>query len=420
MEHTNQQTDTAITASNEQQIAHNGFSTPTKVERVKSFRAYAFEKAGLNRGDYLALKTYLKWIMDGHLVDETYDENEQFLLKQQLQKKIAYKEEEKEKMDGDKRAAIEVNKPSIEKKIKELNEEIQQTKIDLAENKIQTGYEPIRYYSYVSLTILLTFYLIFFYSSSIYSAFFRNPETMIENGGSDIVMLLDSIFDPKGIFTLSTSLIFSYLGSFIFFAIGIAPHSVYNNKGNYRKLKAGAIVLFALIADAALAYKIDKGLQDMKTMAGIAEMDWKFYTSINFYLVLLFGFAAYLVWGFTYEMMLTEKNKKTGQIKATLIIKGLKDEIKKLRDELQILDNKIIDLETQIKAILAQVEQLKGDLENRMLKPDELSQNLTSFYMGWNQFLNGTSDLSQEKEKCEITFNEFLQKHFNKEVIVLN
>ena len=61
----------------------------------------------------------------------------------------------------------------------------------------------------------------------------------------------------------------------------------------------------------------------------------------------------------------------------------------------------------------AELEKLKSDLESRMLNPDALSQNLTSFYMGWRQFLNGTRDLNIEKVKCEETFNEFMQAQFN-------
>ncbi|OYX86719.1 MAG: hypothetical protein B7Y83_00410 [Flavobacteriales bacterium 32-34-25] len=417
MELTNKKTEPVVATTNENLPTPNKLVATPKVERVKSFRAYAFEKAGLNGGDSIALKTYLKWIKDGHLVDETFDENEQHLLKQQLKNKILSKEDEKEKLDGDKRAVLEVNKPVIEKKIKELNDEIQQTKIDLAENKVQTGYQAEKYFMYASLTFLLSFYLLFFYASAIYASFFRNAGTILKTAGDDIALYLDSIFDVNGIFTLSPSLIIVYLGAFLFFAIGLIPHNI---EGKNKKLNIGLAIFGAFIADSLMAYKIDLGIHDLKLMAGIADANWNFYSSINFYMVLLFGFCAYLVWGYMFEMMLKEKNKKTGDVKAALIIKGLKEEIKILQEELQVLQSKIIDLETQIKTILSQLEQLKGELENSMLRPDALSQNLTSFYMGWNQFLNGTSDLSLEKENCEITFNEFMQSQFSKEVAVLN
>ena len=415
MELSNKQSEPAVETANDNLQTQLDLLSTQKVERVRSFREYAFEKAGLNRGDYLSMKANLKWIKDGHLVDETYNEKEEHLLKQQVKNKIIAKDEEKEKVDGEKRTSIEVSKPSIEKKIKDLNDEIQQTKLDLEDNKIGTGYQPEKYFMYAGLTVLLSFYLLFFYASAIYASFFRNAGTILKTAGDDIALYLDSIFDVNGIFTVSPSLIIVYLGAFLFFAIGLIPHNI---EGKNKKLNIGLAIFGAFIADSLMAYKIDLGIHDLKVMAGIADSDWHFYSSINFYMVLLFGFCAYLVWGYMFEMMLKEKNKKTGDARAALIIKGLKEEIKTLKNELQVLEAKIIELETQIKNILSQLEQLKKDLESRMLNPDALSQNLTSFYMGWRQYLNGT-DLSLEKVKCEETFNDFMQAQFN-QVALLN
>ena len=105
METLNNQTDSVLETKNDNLQTQIEAITTQKLERVKSFREYAFGKAGLNRGDYLSLKTYLKWIADGHLVDDTYNENEQLLLKQQVKNKLQTKEEEKEKIEGEKRNA---------------------------------------------------------------------------------------------------------------------------------------------------------------------------------------------------------------------------------------------------------------------------------------------------------------------------
>ncbi|RAR71487.1 coiled-coil domain-containing protein [Flavobacterium aciduliphilum] len=381
-----------------------------KVERVKSFKDFGFKRAGQNLGSWLSLKTHLNWIRDGHFVDETYNENEVEILRQQAENKILSKDEEKEKIEGDKKTAIEVLKPSIERKIKDLNDEIQQTRIDLADKTLQTGYESIKFIMYSTLVVILSFYLLFFYASTIYAAFFRNKSSLIANAGGDISLYLDSIFDVKGIFTASPILLIVYLGAFLFFAIGLIPHNI---EGKNKSYYIGLSLFGALVADSMLAYKIDKGLHDLKIMAGISDGEWYFYTSINFYLVLLFGFAAYLVWGYMFEMMLKEKTKKSPDIKANIIIKGLKEEISLLRIELSNLETRIIELETQLKAIMSQLEQLKKELEKRMQNPDALSQNLTSFYMGWQQYLNNTTEFINEKDLCEQTFNEFIQSQFH-------
>lgn len=286
-----------------------------KVERVKSFKDFGFKRAGQNLGESLALKNHLNWIKDGHIVDETYSDKEANLLRQQAENKILAKDEEKVKIEGEKRTASEVVKPSLENKIKDLNDEIQQTRIDLAENKIQTGYEPIKFFIFAALVIILSLYLLFFYASTIYAAFFRNAKSIIA-AGDDISLVMDSIFDVKGIFTASPALIIVYLGAFLFFSIGLIP---YNIEGKNKKTTIALSVLGALIADGMLAYKIDLGIHNLKVMAGVAEADWQFYSSINFYLVLLFGFCAYLVWGFMFELMLKEKSKKSHNTIATLI-----------------------------------------------------------------------------------------------------
>ena len=417
MELTNNQSEQSVETAKENLQTPLDVLASKRVERVTSFREYAFEKAGLNRGEHIALKANLQWIKDGHIVDETFNENEQHLLKLQAENKIILKEAEKEKIDGEKRTALEVGKPSLERKIKDLNDEIQQTKIDLAENNVQTGYQPEKYFMYAGLTIILSFYLLFFYASAIYASFFRNAGSILKLAGEDIVLYLDSIFDIKGIFTASPSLIIVYLGAFLFFAICLIPHNIEGKNKNWFVVFA---IFGAFIADSLMAYKIDLGIHDLKIMAGVPDAEWHFYSSINFYMVLLFGFCAYLVWGYMFELMLKEKNKKTGYVKAVLIIKGLKEEIKSLKNELLVVEAKIIELETQIKSILSQLDQLKKDLEKKMVNPDALSQNLTSFYMGWRQFLNGTNDLMLEKERCEQTFNDFMQTQFNQTIATLN
>lgn len=387
----------------------NSSKLATKVERVKNFQDYALQQAGLNNGDPTSLKTHLSCIKDGYVVDETYNETEHQARKQQILGKIELKQDEKEKTEGNKRNIETVEIPSSKEKIKDCDSEIQQTKLDLEANKIHTGYQAIKHYTYMTLVVLLSVYLILFYASTIYASFFRNASTLIELAGDDIALYLDSIFDVKGIFTPSYTLIIVYLGAFLFFAIGLIPHTI---EGKYRKLKSGFAIIGALIVDALLAYKIDKGIHDLKVMAGIAEEDWNFLMSINFYLVLAFGFLAYLVWGYMFELMIQEKDKKNAHISAELLIKGLKKTIREERQHIKTLETKVIELESQIAVLKAQIENLKKDLDRAILNPDLLSQSLTSFYMGWLQFLNGSTELDAKKEACTSTYETFMATHF--------
>jgi hypothetical protein len=381
---------------------------------------YAFVQAGLHKGDPESLTAHLSSIKEGHIVDEGFSEQEHLLSKKKVEINIQDKEAEKVKLENEQLTINEVKIPAAKTLVDETKEEIKQVKIDCAEKRIKSDFQPIRYYTYAALVCFLSVYLVFFYASAINSAFFRNPQSLVANAGDDITMLLDSIFDPKGIFKLSTSLIFTYLGAFLFFAIGLMPHGILAGDGKNKKLYASLLIAGAFLADAALAYKIDKGIHDLKLMAGISDADWKFYLSINFYLVLLFGFCAYLVWGQMYEFMLAEKSKKNTDIKADIIIADLKNRLADQKQELQLLEVKVRELESAISIIKQQLEKLKKDLETAMVNPDELARNLTSFYKGWRQYLVGSSELEDEKIACEAAYSEFMSSLFIKTSQSLN
>lgn len=384
---------------------------PLIKERIKNFSNYAIQKAGLNNGDATSLRTYLKWIKDGYIVDETYNEKEHEIQKKKTQQKITEAKEAKDKLQSEKKTTEQVLIPSENKKIKELEDEIQSTALDLENEKINTGFQLTNYIMYASLVVILGLYLILFYASAIYAAFFRSAASLIELAGDDIVLFLNTIFDIKGIFTWSPALIFVYLAAFIFFAVGIIPHTI---SGKNKKAKIIGAISLALIVDILLAYKIDLGIHELKVMAGVGDQEWFFLTSINFYLVIVFGFMVYLVWGYMYDLMLKEKNKKNAAIFAEITIKGHKNEIKDLKIRIKELDTKVIELEAQIDTLQQRIEQLKKDLEKAMLNPDLLSQNLTSFYMGWRQFLNGSDDFSSKKDKCDEMYEAFMSKNFTR------
>ena len=380
-------------------------------ERIKSFDKYAFEKAGLNTGDATSMKTYLKWIKDGYIVDETYNEKEHEAHRNKIQAQITEKRDDREKLECEKKTTQEVHIQGEQQKVLDYEEEIQQTKLDLEQNKINTGYSSIKFFTYVSLVVLLSVYLILFYASAIYASFFRNAGSLIETAGDDIVLYLDNIFDVQGIFQPSPALLFVYLGAFLFFAIGLMPHTM---TGKFKSVKVGLAILGALIVDSLLAYKIDSGIHELKKMAGIADENWFFLTSINFYLVLAFGFLAYLVWGYLYDLMLREKEKKNAEICAALIIKDLRTKIKQQKELIKDYKAKVLELESKVNMLEEKIEQLKKDLNKAMLNPDLLSQNLTSFYSGWRQYLNSSPDYDVRKNECELAYSNFMDTHFQK------
>lgn len=386
---------------------NNEFTT-TKAANRKPLRDWGHEQAGLNRGDSAALESHLRWIREGHIVDETYNESEEMFRKKQIAMEILDKEKTKSGLDKDQQQIKEVVIPDKEKQIINLKSNIEEKKIQMAEGTIRSSYNGARFWLYTSLCFFISIYLIFFYSSAINASFFRNMQQMVNSGSNDDVsLMLNSIFDVKGIFTAGPQLIFTYLGAFIFFGFGILPHIFHHEKSKRSTVKVIMAVIICLVIDSLLAYKIDSGIYDLKTMMGIADTTWVWYKSVNFYLVLAFGFGTYLLWGFIYEASLTEHEKKNVNAKAEIEIKGLKKRIREIENEIIAKQADIMELQKQIDALKIEIEGLKKQLDQASLKPEELRRNMEQFYAGWLVFLNGTNEVNSHKESCAAIYKQF-------------
>ncbi len=246
-------------------------------------------------------------------------------------------------------------------------------------------------------------------------------QQMVNSGSNDDVsLMLNSIFDVKGIFTAGPQLIFTYLGAFIFFGFGILPHIFHHEKSKKSAVKVVIAVILCLAIDSLLAYKIDSGIHDLKSIMGIGDTTWVWYKSVNFYLVLAFGFGTYLLWGFIYEASLTEHEKKNVNAKAEIEIKGLKKRIREIENEIISSKANMVELQKQIDSLKIEIEALKKQLEQASLKPEELRRNMEQFYAGWLVFLNGTNELNINKESCANVYKQFqeslnlqLNQHLN-------
>lgn len=384
-------------------------SQPTNITTVKSFSDYGHGKSGLNRGDATTFKIFLNWIKDGFVVDENYSEQETTAKRKEIEGQIEEKKEEKQKVNADKKVIEDVQIPNKKQKKADLSNDISQVQNDLDNEMIDTGYQSTNHYLYIGLTILLSFYLLFFYASVIYSAFFRSAGLLIETSGDDLAMVIGSIFDMKGILSPSPNLIIIYLGSILFFALGIIPHTL---KGKFKSLKIIFFLILTLCVDALLAYKIDHSIHEIKVLSGIAEENWIFWKSENFYLVLAFGYLAYMVFGYVYQLMIEEKIKKNPKKIALRKIQILKNQINEINITINQYQENVVVLESKVAMLESRIELLTKRLNETMINPEVLSKSLNSFYIGWIQFLNGSSEYFNEKLECESAYNKFMEDNF--------
>lgn len=397
-------------------IVSKEFGTSRVINR-KPLREWGFEQAGLNRGDHSALECHLRWIKEGHLVDETTTVDDETRRKKQIEDQITAKAKEQSDKGNDMNHIKEVVIVDKEKQIAQHKEIIEEKKIRMAEGTIQSHYSSARFRLYAVLCFFISIYLLFFYASAINASFFRSMQQMVDNGsGNDISLMLNSIFDVNGIMKFGPQSIFTYLGAFIFFGFGILPHIFQHEKSKLKGLKVAASILVCLLIDSLLAYKIDSGIHDLKTMMGVEDSTWVWYKSVNFYLVLAFGFGTYLLWGFIYEAVMRERGKKNVNARVELEIKGLKKRIREIENDILANKKELSEIQKQIDNLILEIAKLKKDLDAVMLKPEELLRNMENFYAGWLGYLNGISENNVQKTYCDQiykTFHQSLKEQLN-------
>ena len=144
-------------------------------------------------------------------------------------------------------------------------------------------------------------------------------------------------------------------------------------------------------------------------MMNIADPSWAWFKSVNFYLVLAFGFGTYMLWGFIYEAAIKEYEKKNVTRKTEVEIKAIQKQMEVLEAEIINCKKEICDLQKIIESLKVEIESLKNDLQKALSKPEEILRSIENFYSGWLQYLNAFSETDPRRTGCDNIYRSFHQ-----------
>lgn len=382
---------------------------------IPSLQQWGHQEAGLNRGDQHAFESRLRWIREGHIVDGVHDENDEIKQIERIDKDILQKEQELNTLVHDEKFIKETTIPSKEEQIRKHEDDIDDRRIRIKEGKIKSLFNPARFWLYVLITSLLSIFLIFFYASVMNAAFFRNIQEIMKDPQT-VVMKIDSPFDPDALFGGGVKLLFSYLGAFLFFGLGLIPHILMQDKAK-KQMWVWIAVFVSLVVDGLMAYKIDKTIHQLKIMMRIPDENWFFLTSSNFYIVLVFGFGAYMLWGFLFEASIQEWQKRDMQANLQIEIEGIRRRIHELKEELNQLRARVNEIQQKIESTKLQIAHLVKSREATQLKPATLLRNMENFYAGWLQYLNSSAEYTDLKTSCDLIFKQFRSEVANQPTV---
>lgn len=328
--------------------------------------------------------------------------------------KQPYKEEQEKNRTELKKceAAIGI----YEKKEQDLNDTIGQLKneiIEVKSNPDKYGIEDgkgLKAQFYIGLFLLLpiTLYVLVFYISASYSAFFKE----FSNDS-----LTAAIFDANA---LTNSFKASWLEGvlvttipFVFMGLGYVIHMVQKGKGLKNIFRMIALFTTTFLFDALLAYQIEKKIYEFNKTTDSSPYNLNIALGeAEFWMIIFAGFVVYIIWGLVFDFVMKEF-ENIDKIRA--FIRGKKENLIDL-DKLKIeYTNKTNDFKEQTITISGKITELQSKIDGFVFPVKEYLHYHHQYKEGWFQAIN-TEIALPHKEKVELLENCDLssEEHLNK------
>jgi len=313
--------------------------------------------------------------------------------------KQPYKEEQEKERTELKKCEIAIG--VYEKKEQDLNESIDEKKQEIVEVRhnpdkfIENG-KGQRAPLYIGAVLLLpiTLYLLVFYVSASYSAFFK---TFSDDS------LTAAIFDADA---LNNSFKASWLEGvlvvtipFVFMGLGYAIHMVQKTKGFKSILRMITLIFTTFLFDALLAYMIEKKIYDFNKTLNSPPYDLKVALGeAEFWMIIFAGFVVYIIWGLVFDFVMKEFENLD---KIRMFIRAKREELVNLEKLKSTNADKITDFKQQAVTINGKIAVLQSKIDGFVFPVKEYLNYHNQYKEGWYQAIN-TELALPHKEKLEL------------------
>lgn len=353
-------------------------NNPESRRRGETYEQWGRRICGIVSGSLVALPPYLHKVYNFIYNEQAENVDLQKAAHANTQAEIERKNEE-----------IRVINSKIEdagSNIDETNKKIEELKAERQE--IKTGKEKVnkeqRLKLIIGLIIIfpLTLYLFLFYSSTFYSAFFRDPSSM--------TTVMNSMFDSNALANAYADGIaelgFVLSAPIIFLGLGFALHFFSVQDGKMKFLKMGAILLVTVMFDCILAYKIGEQMHTFGIIIGQYPIGEEYtvnmaFHDINTWAVIFCGFIVYVIWGIVFDMCMSAYDKmdlnKTRLENIKKEIEDFEQKIKAEKDNISNLRQQETDAKNHVKGLMAKLG------HEVYIDYSAISTEMNNFFAGW-------------------------------------
>ena len=296
----------------------------------------------------------------------------------------------------------------LDQKVRGIDDEISGVKSDPEKYGIDATKRPkTQFFIGILVIIPITLYLLVFYISASYSAFFKN---------FDSDKLFESIFDANALTKAMNDgwmeAIFVCTIPFAFMGLGFLIH-MFQKQKKWGTLKVIGLFLVTFIFDAILAYQIEKKIYEFGKTLSSAPFDMKIaFSSVEFWGIIFAGFVVYIIWGLVFDFVMKEHDN-IDKIKAH--IRKLKEDKSNCKTQIEALRAALNDLKQEIASINGKIAELQSKIDGFIFPKSRYLLYHTEYVKGWLLAIASEIALGQDKKdalivQCEKVAEQHLEQ----------
>ncbi|MCW5516924.1 ABC transporter permease [Muriicola sp. Z0-33] len=259
------------------------------------------------------------------------------------------------------------------------------------------------------LLAFLTVYILIFYISTSFSAFFRtfNPSTELFSG-MFYPQALQEAYDAGAL-----ELGFILFIPFVFFGLGYLIHMFWHKKSTINVLKVLLLFITTFIFDALLAYLIDEKLYNLdKTFEDPIYSVGIAFSSPSFWVIIFAGFVSYAIWGLVFDMVMKEHADRD---KIQNYIATLEKEIRNILPKREKHKEEIHAIEKGIDEVKVRCSELENIIDGFILPIRNYKALSSEYLQGWMECVSSLIAMGHEETRQYLNAcREVYDKHIKK------
>lgn len=306
----------------------------------------------------------------------------------------------------------EINEDKLSSIVKEVDackKDIINVKTNPEEYGLVVDKKPkANFYIGLFLIIPITIYLLVFYISASYSAFFKIFD---DDSLSAAIFDAESLTKAWSHGALEAILIFTI--PFVFMGLGYLIHMMQNEKTKGYFMKLFGLYGITFLFDGLLAYVIEKKIYEFNKTPSSPDFDLSIaIRSSEFWMIIFAGFVVYLIWGLVFGFVMKEYESLD---KINIFIASKKREIKNYLEKRNKVKEVIVGIRTDIVETQGKITELNSKIEGFIFPVKTYLHYHHQYAEGWNTAISTELAIPRKQKdelllECKKVCDEHLMK----------